>query len=108
MVILSQNYSTFINASLYQSWRVYGAKITLTAMNLGGSMAMIVPLLVNYDALVATTGASEATVNNYTAMPSSAKPIYSRSHHFGDECGEEVFLLLPLGCTGLVSASVLY
>ena len=71
-----QNYSTFINASLYQSWRVYGAKITLTAMNLGSSMAMIVPLLVSYDALVATTGASEATVSNYTAMPSSAEPIY--------------------------------
>jgi len=96
-----QNYSTFINASLYQSWRVYGAKITLTAMNLGGSMAMIVPLLVNYDALVATTGASEATVNNYTAMPSSAEPIYLGPITSGTNVVKKSFYCSPWVALGL-------
>ena len=92
---------TFINASLYQSWRVYGAKITLTAMNLGGSMAMIVPLLVNYDALVATTGASEATVNNYTAMPSSAEPIYLGPITSGTNVVKKSFYCSPWVALGL-------
>lgn len=71
-----QNYTTFINAGMYRKWRVFGCKIKATFINLGGSQAIVVPLLTNQFALPSTSGQDYEAVNALSATPQAASPIF--------------------------------
>lgn len=70
-----QNYGVFCNANMYRQWRVFGCKVNITCINVGGSQAMVVPLLTTQQGLP-TDGQDYANTNALTARPQAAEPIF--------------------------------
>lgn len=71
-----QNFGTFINFGMYRKWRVFGCKIKATFINLGGSQALVVPLLTNLAALPASSGLFYDSVNALSATSQAAAPVF--------------------------------
>lgn len=70
-----QNYGVFINSGMYRQWRVFGCKIKVTCINLGGSQAMVVPMLTTLQG-TPVSGHDYENTNALTALPQAAEPIF--------------------------------
>jgi len=95
-----QNYGVFINQNMYRQWKVFGCKINVTFINLGGAMAMVVPLLVSAAALPAA-GDTYEQVNALTATSQAAAPVFIGPLTGGNNIQRRKYYCAPWVALGL-------
>lgn len=95
-----QNYGVFCTSTMYRQWRVFGCKMKVTFINLGGSQAMVVPLLTTQTGIPAANMDYENT-NALTATPQSAEPVFVGPLTGGNNIVRRTYYAAPWVALGL-------